>query len=114
MRGEPADLAAIAAEIAPCFVAVDGRRTDAVVLACTHYPLLADIFAEIAPWPVAWIDPAPAIARRVTQILGPAQPGHVPPPATALLTGGAALAGLATVFAGFGLGETRVESLPLH
>ncbi len=114
MRGEPADLAAIAAEIAPCFVDVDGRRTDAVVLACTHYPLLADIFAEIAPWPVAWIDPAPAIARRVTQILGPAQPGHVPPPATALLTGGAALAGLATVFAGFGLGETRVESLPLH
>ncbi len=114
MRGEAADLDAIAAEIAPCFVEVDGRRTDAVVLACTHYPLLVDVFARIAPWPVAWIDPAPAIARRVTQILGPALAGPPAPPATALLTGGVALEGLTPVFAGFGLAETRVESLPLH
>jgi glutamate racemase len=31
----------IAGEIAPCFVSRRGRRTDVVVLACTHYPLLA-------------------------------------------------------------------------
>ena len=30
------------AEIAPCFVEMDGRRTDIVVLACTHYPFLAN------------------------------------------------------------------------
>ena len=25
----------------------------------------------LAPWPVEWIDPAPAIARRVSDLLGP-------------------------------------------
>lgn len=72
MAGDPVDDADIFAEIAPCFVSASGRRTDTVVLACTHYPLLADRFAKLAPWPVTWIDPAPAIARRVTQLMGPA------------------------------------------
>jgi glutamate racemase len=65
----------IAAEIAPCFVEDAGDnpvRTDTVVLACTHYPLLMDRLAALAPWPVDWIDPAPAIARRVADLLGPA------------------------------------------
>ena len=47
-------------------------RTDTVVLACTHYPLLLDRLVKLAPWPVDWIDPAPAIARRVADLLGPA------------------------------------------
>jgi glutamate racemase len=42
------------------------------VLACTHYPLLMDRLVKLAPWPVDWIDPAPAIARRVADLLGPA------------------------------------------
>jgi glutamate racemase len=66
---------AIFAELAPCFVG-DGEgdlaRTDTVVLACTHYPLLMDRLVTLAPWPVEWIDPAPAIARRVVDLLGPA------------------------------------------
>ena len=65
----------IAAELAPCFVgngAGDPARTDTVVLACTHYPLLLDRLVRLAPWPVDWIDPAPAIARRVSDLLGPA------------------------------------------
>ena len=41
------------------------------MLACTHYPLLLDRFVRLAPWPVDWIDPAPAIARRVSDLLGP-------------------------------------------
>jgi glutamate racemase len=63
------------AEIAPAFVEKDGRRTDRVVLACTHYPLLLDRLERVAPWPVTWIDPAPAIARRVVQLLGDAPAG---------------------------------------
>jgi len=66
--------AAIAAEIATCFVgdaADETARTDTVVLACTHYPLLQDRLTRLAPWPVTWIDPAPAIARRVSDLLGP-------------------------------------------
>ena len=69
MRGEPIADEAIALEIAPCFQADAGARTDCVVLACTHYPLLLDRFRALAPWPVDWIDPAPAIARRVDHVL---------------------------------------------
>ncbi|MBB4428990.1 glutamate racemase [Bradyrhizobium sp. CIR48] len=62
----------ILAELAPCFVGEDATsRTDTVVLACTHYPLLLDRLKRLAPWPVDWIDPAPAIARRVSDLLGP-------------------------------------------
>jgi glutamate racemase len=39
------------------------------VLACTHYPLVLERFTELAPWPVAWIDPAEAIARRASSLL---------------------------------------------
>jgi glutamate racemase len=67
----PVSDAAIGAELAPCFVD-DGRRTDTVVLACTHYPLLLDRLRQLAPWPVNFIDPAPAIGRRVVELLGPA------------------------------------------
>ncbi|MFG1344596.1 glutamate racemase [Xanthobacter autotrophicus DSM 431] len=72
IAGDEVDDADIAAEIAPCFVDAGGRRTDTVVLACTHYPLILDRMRRLAPWPVAWVDPAPAIARRVTQLIGPA------------------------------------------
>ncbi len=70
LRGEMVSDDAIRAEIAPCFVECEGRRTDTVVLACTHYPLLLDRLRALAPWTVEWIDPAPAIARRVKQVLG--------------------------------------------
>ena len=62
----------ISAELAPCFIGEgknDLARTDTIVLACTHYPLLMDRFNRLAPWPVDWIDPAPAIARRVADLL---------------------------------------------
>lgn len=57
IRGEPVSDAAVLAEIEPCFVK-DGARTDIVVLACTHYPFLANVFRRLAPWPVDWLDPA--------------------------------------------------------
>ena len=71
LRGEAVSDADIEAEIAPCFVNGDAR-TDTVVLACTHFPLLLDRLARLAPWPVDWIDPAPAIARRTSNLIGPA------------------------------------------
>ena len=60
---------AVRDEIAPCFVEKDGRRTDIVVLACTHYPFLVNRMRKMAPWPVDWLDPAEAIARRALSIL---------------------------------------------
>jgi glutamate racemase len=70
LRGEPVDDDEIRREIAPCFVDEVGSRTDTVVLACTHYPLILDHLQKLAPWPVTWLDPAPAIARRTSQLLG--------------------------------------------
>jgi len=71
LSGTPVSDDAIRAELAPCFVGeAAGARTDTVVLACTHYPLLLDRLKKLAPWPVDWIDPAPAIARRVSDLLG--------------------------------------------
>jgi glutamate racemase len=69
MQGEDVNDAAIREEIAPSFVESGESRTDCVVLACTHYPLLGAQFARLAPWPVAWIDPAPAIARQTDKVL---------------------------------------------
>jgi glutamate racemase len=69
LRGERVSDADVLAEIAPCFKEKDGVRTDAIALACTHYPLLLDVYRRIAPWEVTWVDPAPAIARRVMTLL---------------------------------------------
>ena len=69
LNGAPVEDGLIVEEITPCFVNDGGRRTDTIVLACTHYPLLLDRLIKLAPWEVAWIDPAPAIARRVSDLL---------------------------------------------
>ncbi len=69
MQGKTISDTSIAQEIAPAFVTAADRRTDCIVLACTHYPLLLQHFERLAPWPVAWIDPAPAIARRTSHVL---------------------------------------------
>lgn len=74
LRGHEVSDRDILAELAPCFVGDREdplARTDTVVLACTHYPLLLERLARLAPWPVDWINPAPAIARRVVDLLGP-------------------------------------------
>lgn len=113
LRGEPVANAEIAAEIAPCFVELEGRRTDTIVLACTHYPLLLDRMLRLAPWPVEWIDPAPAIARRVTDLIGPA--GTEPPsePSLALFTARREpSAALVAALAGLGLNRAGRFDLP--
>jgi glutamate racemase len=69
LRDEAVSDADVLDEIAPCFKEKDGARTDAIALACTHYPLLLDVYRRVAPWEVTWVDPAPAIARRVVNLL---------------------------------------------
>ena len=90
LAGEPVADADIRAEIAGCFVEAEGRRTDTVVLACTHYPLLLERFRSLAPWPVEWLDPAPAIARRVADLLRDVQPAASAPPPRIVFTSGRA------------------------
>lgn len=121
LRGEPETDAAILAELLPCFVETDGRRTDTIALACTHYPLLKARFDLIAPWPVAWIDPGPAIARRVSELLGPRlvkefpSEGEAAPENSAIFTSGAGLtASLRMAMTARGFADLTIEAIPLE
>ena len=85
-------------------------------LGCTHYPLLLERFERLAPWPVTWIDPAPAVARRVLQLLGPPVPGRARDEdgATAVFTAGAAVSeALRAALKLRGLPQIAIEPLPL-
>jgi glutamate racemase len=105
LRGEPAADDAIAAEIRPCFVDDGARRTDTIVLACTHFPLLIDRLRKLSPWPVVYLDPAAAIARRVVGLLGSAPEGAPAGPAELIFTSGQSPApALAKSLAGVGFG----------
>ncbi len=68
LAGRPVDPEALRREIAPAFVERKGRATDVVVLGCTHYPLLREEMERVAPWPVTFVDPSAAIARRALEV----------------------------------------------
>ena len=118
MRGEAIEDEAVAREIAACFVANGERRTDHVVLACTHYPLLLDVLTRLAPWPVEWVDPAPAIARRVEALLAKQFPGgshESGPPGSMIFTSGRATEpALQSTLAAFGLGGADASAAKLR
>ena len=110
LKGRSVDLDELRREIAPVFRKRDGRSTDVVVLGCTHYPLLVEEIAQVAPWPVTYLDPAPAIARRVADVIDetprPEALGAVPAHGTVFLTsprGGASDALAAYAVMGFPL-----------
>ena len=104
LKGHAVADADIEAEIAACFVERSGARTDTVVLACTHYPLLLQRLEKLALWPVNFIDPAPAIARRVVELLGPPAPAARALAARAIFTSGQSPApALAAALSRFGL-----------
>ncbi len=75
LAGKKVSAAQIKTEIAPLFLGNQGgtgeRRAeiDTVVLACTHFPLLADELKAAVPASIVWIDSGEAIARRVETVL---------------------------------------------
>jgi glutamate racemase len=110
LRGYPVADEEVLGEIRPCFVEEAGRRTDIVVLACTHYPFLATRFRKLAPWPVDWLDPAEAIVARAASLLPGAAPGGPeeeartgPEPDLAVFTAGPPDASTRGLIRGFGL-----------
>jgi glutamate racemase len=115
LKGYPVADEAILEEIGPCFVDRDGRRTDVVVLACTHYPLLLEAMRRLAPWPVTWLDPAPAIARRAADLAGPIPPKTIVADATAVFTSGTGITDdLRQALAARGLSTLAIEAMPPH
>ncbi|WP_075996666.1 glutamate racemase [Salaquimonas pukyongi] len=114
MRGNMVDEAAVEKEIMPCFIEQDGKRTDIVVLACTHYPFLVNRMRKMAPWPVDWIDTSEAIARRAASLTEPLptsrQKGEVQQEDAAVFTSGKPDALTAKLLRGFGLGVRSAPS----
>ena len=106
IRGDAVRTDEIEAEVKPCFVEQGGRCTDIVVLACTHYPFLANRFRALAPWPVDWLDPAEAISRRALSLLGPPETGSEAPD-MAVFTSGKPDFAVRRLMNGFGLDISR-------
>lgn len=103
IRGKEIADADVLAEVAPCFVEAGERRTDIIVLACTHYPFLANVFRRLAPWPVDWLDPAEAIARRAMSLVKGAAETPAQGEDIALFTSGRPDFATARLMSGFGL-----------
>jgi glutamate racemase len=110
LRGATADRAAFAAELAGLLDQPGGDSIDTVVLACTHFPLVADELAAVAPRPLQFVDGGAGIARRVVTLLKGADWPATRPPGIAVFTLDApAVAALAPALAHYGL--TRIEFL---
>ncbi len=63
---------------------------DTVVLGCTHYPFLLDTLKKVAGADILFIDPAPAVARRLEEVLRERGiPAEDPEPGVELLSSGA-------------------------
>ena len=85
LAGEAIDPAAIAAALAPLREAPQGTAIDVIVLACTHFPLLADEIA--AAWPgVTLVDGGAGIARRIAHLTGGQPWPRTAPPGIAVFT----------------------------
>jgi glutamate racemase len=113
LSGRAVDDQDVRAEILPCFVEDGTERTDTIVLACTHFPLLLDRFERLAPWPVRWLDPAAAIARRVVELVGPATGQKPEAAARAVFTSGRVPSGeLGAALTGFGLAVQAESAAP--
>ena len=76
LLGEHVPLDAIHGAIAPMFAHPDAEQMDVMVLACTHFPLLADEIAAAFP-SIVQVDGGPGIARRIAHLAqGQAWPAH--------------------------------------
>jgi len=102
--GGAIDQAAVAAAVQPLR---DTPDLDTVVLACTHFPLLADELAATLPG-IAFVDGGPGIARRIA-FLTKGQPWpDQSPPGVAVFTGDPPAPGLRSSLASLGLCEIEI------
>src|SRR6059058_2572727 len=67
LGGQEVSVEAVRAAASPMFDAPDGARIDTVVLACTHFPLLADELRAAFP-DVTYVDGGSGIARRIAHL----------------------------------------------
>jgi len=104
LAGEPVSLDAVRAAVRPMLDHPDGARMDAIVLACTHFPLLGEEIRSVLPG-VETVDGGAGIARRIAWLTRE-QPWPVSPlPGIAVFTGTPPRGPLLSALARFGLDE---------
>jgi len=107
LAGSSVSIDDVRTAIAPMVKQPGGEAMDVMVLACTHFPLLAEEIATVFPG-IAQVDGGPGIARRIAYLTqGQAWPAGSPR-GIAIFTS-APPAPLASALANFGL--TEVEEL---
>ena len=106
LAGEPVSVDEVRRAAAPLFEQDGGQRIDTVVLACTHFPLLAQELEQAFPGR-SWVDGGPGIARRI-QNLTHEQPWPARyPGGIAIFTGGPPRQTLLAPLAEYGLTDVR-------
>jgi glutamate racemase len=107
LRGEPFTREEVEAAVAPLWVPEEADEMDTIVLACTHFPLIADeIQAAIGP-PMALVDGGPGIARRVAWLTREQPWPREPSGGIILYTGVTESRPLASALAAYGLTEIK-------
>ena len=108
LRGKAPDPEKMRAILSGLYSQPDGARIDQLVLACTHFPLLAGEIAAASPPGVTLVDSGEGIARRAA-FLTQGQDWPSTPKGTAVFTGDAPdIADLRPALASFGLGAVQI------
>ncbi|MFS0771989.1 glutamate racemase [Sphingomonas sp. 1P08PE] len=80
LAGEAPSPERIGAELAGLLAQPGGDRVDVIVNACTHFPLLEEQMAAVAPAGMRFVDGGPGIARRIAALTaGQDWPAHPVP-----------------------------------
>jgi len=104
LRGDPTADEDYAHALAGLLDQPGGDRVDTIVLACTHFPLVADRLAAVAPRALRFVDGADGIARRVAFLTQGQQWPREPRTGIAVFTAPLTVPdGLKTALAGCGL-----------
>lgn len=108
LAGEHVPEEAVRAAVHPLLDQPGGKDMDVVVLACTHFPLLAEELSAALPG-VAQVDGGPGIARRIAHLTEGEPWPDEPPPGVALFTGPAPSTAMRDALHRYGL--SRIETL---
>lgn len=108
LRGEPVDPAIFARAIAGLTGQPGGEAMDVIVLACTHFPLLADELQQAAGPGVELVDGGEGIARRVVALTDKQVWSYLTPRRMILANGSPGALGKAwSAFAALGFSDLR-------
>lgn len=105
LAGEDVDVEAVRTATQPMFDVPDGSRIDTLVLACTHFPLLAEELRAAFPH-VAQVDGGAGIARRIAYLTREQPWPSKPSPGLMLFTGAARRPSL-EMLDRYGIGEIK-------